>query len=92
MIKIGVTGSLASGKSTFAKLLAQKKYPIFNADKEVNDLYKKNFFKDKIKNIFNFENKTNLKKKVPATIVVTFEILKKKLRLLLNKIIKKLKN
>ena len=77
MIKIGVTGSLASGKSTFAKLLAQKKYPIFNADKEVNDLYKKNFFKDKIKNIFNFENKTNLKKK---------------LRLSLNKIIKKLKN
>ena len=68
MIKIGVTGSLASGKSTFAKLLAQKKYPIFNADKEVNDLYKKNFFKDKIKNIFNFENKTNLKKKVKAVI------------------------
>ena len=47
MIKIGVTGSIASGKSTFAKLLSQRKHPIFNADKEVNDLYKKNFSKIK---------------------------------------------
>tara|TARA_B100002051_G_C16735119_1_gene640771 strand:+ start:2349 stop:2915 length:567 start_codon:yes stop_codon:yes gene_type:complete len=68
MIKIGVTGSIASGKSTFAKLLSQRKHPIFNADKEVNDLYKKNFFKNKIKNIFNLKDKKNIKKKVKEVI------------------------
>ena len=40
---IGITGSIASGKSTVAYLMAGKKYPLFNADKVVSDLYKKNF-------------------------------------------------
>ena len=31
--------------STFAKPLSQRKHPIFNADKEVNDLHKKIFSK-----------------------------------------------
>ena len=41
MIKIGITGSLASGKSTVAKFMSRGKYPIFNADKVVANLYKK---------------------------------------------------
>ena len=44
MIKIGITGSLASGKSTVAKLMSKKKYPIFDADKVVTNLYKRNYF------------------------------------------------
>jgi len=44
MIKIGITGSVSSGKTTFAKMIAKKKYPIFSADRAVVKLYKKNFF------------------------------------------------
>ena len=40
MIKIGITGSIASGKSTVAKFLSENKYPIFNADNEVKNIYK----------------------------------------------------
>ena len=39
MIKIGITGSLASGKSTVAKIIASKKYPLFDADKVVKQIY-----------------------------------------------------
>ena len=38
-MKIGLTGSLSSGKSTALKILAKRKYPIFSADKEVKKLY-----------------------------------------------------
>ena len=49
MIKIGIIGDIGSGKSFVSK---QFGFPIFNADKEVNKIYKKN------KNCFK-----NLKKK-----------------------------
>ena len=39
MIKIGILGDIGSGKSFVAK---QFRYPVFNADKEVNRIYKKN--------------------------------------------------
>ena len=41
MIKICIIGDIGSGKSFVAK---QFKYPIFNADIEVNKIYKKNKF------------------------------------------------
>ena len=47
MIKIGITGSLASGKTTVARMFSRGKYPLFNADKEVKKIYKKKFFKKK---------------------------------------------
>ncbi len=37
MIKIGILGDIGSGKSFVAK---QFGYPVFNADKEVGDIYK----------------------------------------------------
>ena len=44
MIKIGITGSLASGKTTASKILSNKRGPFFSADKAVKELYKnKNF-------------------------------------------------
>jgi len=49
MIRIGVLGDIGSGKSFVAK---QFGYPVFNADKEVNELYENNrkcFFKLKRK-------------------------------------------
>ncbi len=39
MIKIGIVGDIGSGKSFVAK---QFGYPVFNADAEVNKIYKKN--------------------------------------------------
>ena len=39
MIKIGITGSLASGKSTVAKMISSRKYPLFDADKVVKKIY-----------------------------------------------------
>ena len=41
MVVIGITGSIASGKSTVARLIAKRKYPLFSADKIVLNLYKK---------------------------------------------------
>ena len=38
MIKIGITGSIASGKSTVAKILSGKKFPLFDSDKEVKNI------------------------------------------------------
>tara|TARA_Y100000590_G_scaffold33488_1_gene36716 strand:- start:4454 stop:5020 length:567 start_codon:yes stop_codon:yes gene_type:complete len=64
MIKIGITGSLASGKSTVAKLISRNKHPIFSADKAVRALYKKKIFITKAKKKFNFKNTKNLKKKI----------------------------
>ena len=52
MIKIGITGSLASGKSTVAKLMSKKKYPIFDADRVVANLYKRRNFLIKVKKSF----------------------------------------
>ena len=53
-IKIGILGDIGSGKSFIAKNFG---YPVFNADKEVGKLYKKD------KKIFN-----QLKKKLPKHI------------------------
>ena len=39
MKRIGILGGIGSGKSYVAKSFG---YPIFNADKEVSNLYKKN--------------------------------------------------
>ena len=39
MIRLGIIGSIGSGKSFVSKLF---KYPVFNADDEVKYLYKNN--------------------------------------------------
>ena len=49
MIKVGITGLIASGKTTAAKIIAGNKYPIFNADYEVSKIYKTSYFRKTIK-------------------------------------------
>ena len=39
MIRICVIGDIGSGKTHISKLLAGKKYPLFNADHEVGKIY-----------------------------------------------------
>jgi len=65
MIKIGILGGIGSGKSFAAKLFG---YPVFDADKEVSKIYKKN------RNCFK-----KLKKKLPR-FVISFPIKKEELK------------
>ena len=69
MIKIGIVGGIGSGKSFIAKLFNS---PVFNADKEVNYLYKNS------KKCF-----TKLKKRIPK-FVKSFPISKKELIAAIN--------
>ena len=62
MIRVGVMGGIGSGKSFIAKLF---NCPVFNADKEVNRVYKndKNCFVKLKKRLPNFINSFPVKKK-----------------------------
>ena len=54
MIKIGLTGSLASGKTTASKIISNRRGPLFSADKVVKKLYIQNSFKRLIAKRLNF--------------------------------------
>jgi len=56
MIKIGITGSLASGKTTASKMLSFKRGPLFSADKAVKELYQNKNFKSLIGKRFKIKN------------------------------------
>lgn len=49
---IGITGLLASGKSTLTKYILKQNYIVFDSDFEVNKLYNDNNFLNEVKNIF----------------------------------------
>ena len=56
MIKIGLTGSIASGKTTASKIIASRRGPLFSADKVVKELYNRDSFKRLIAKRLNFQN------------------------------------
>ena len=62
MIKVGITGSLASGKTTASKILSVGRGPLFSADAVVKKLYSKNSFKKNIIKKLNLKNSSNIKK------------------------------
>jgi len=68
MIKIGLTGSIASGKTTAGKIISGRRGPLFSADKVVDKLYTKKSFKKfvakKLKFKFNLEFKKIIKNKI----------------------------
>ena len=64
MTIIGITGSIASGKSTVAKLMARKKYPLFSADKIVINLYKNKKFINLMIKKFKLNDKKNIKNQI----------------------------
>ena len=66
---IGITGSIASGKSTALKVLSRKKYPAFSADLEVKKLYSSRSFIDKICKKFNIKKDNNLKNEIKSAIL-----------------------
>ncbi len=77
MKKIGITGSLASGKTSASKILSIKAGPLFNADKIVRKIYLNPKFKRKIAKILNISNKKKLKNEVKKKIFQSKDNLKK---------------
>ena len=61
MIKIGITGSIASGKTTASKILSYKRGPLFSADKVVKKLYQNKKFKSSIGKRFRVKNNNQIK-------------------------------
>ena len=77
MIKIGITGSLASGKSTASKFLSGKRGPLFSADSAVKELYKSSSFKSLISKKFKIKNNNHIKKNLKKIIFYNSAELKK---------------
>ena len=69
MKKIGITGSLSSGKTTASKILSKGKGPLFNADLIVKQLYERPNFKKLISEKFKIQNNSNLKKNLKKKIL-----------------------
>ena len=69
MIKIGITGSLASGKTTASKILSSRRGPLFSADKAVRELYQNKNFKSLIGKIFKIKNNNQIKKSLKNLIL-----------------------
>ena len=61
MIKIGITGSIASGKTTASKILSGKRGLLFSADKEVKKLYNNKNIQQLLIKKFNIKRKSNIK-------------------------------
>ncbi|MDC0511313.1 dephospho-CoA kinase [Pelagibacteraceae bacterium] len=61
MIKIGITGSIASGKSTASKILSRNRDQLFSADSVVKKLYSNNNFKKLLITKFDIAKKLNFK-------------------------------
>ena len=61
---IGITGSIASGKTTVAHLMAGKKYPLFSADIIVSNLYKKKTFIKILVKVFKLNKKEKIKDQI----------------------------
>jgi dephospho-CoA kinase len=87
---VGVTGLVASGKSTLINYLKTKNFKVFDADYEVSELYLNSIFLEKIKIFFPIAfNEQKLDKKCLANIIFTNKEEKIKLENLIHPIIEK---
>ena len=92
MIKIGITGSLASGKTTASKILSFKRGPIFSADKAVKELYKNKHFKSLVSKKFKIKNNSQLKKSLKKLILKNKNNINKLERIIHPLVRKEMKN
>ena len=92
MIKIGITGSLASGKTTASMILSSRRGPLFNADKVVKELYKSKMFKSLVSRRFRIKNNSQLKKSLKKLILRNKDNIKKLERIIHPLVRKKMKN
>ena len=68
-MKIAITGSLASGKTSAIKFLSKEKYPVFNADNAVKQLYSQTSFIKKVKKKFRINKNRNIKQIIKKEIL-----------------------
>ena len=92
MIKIGITGSLASGKTTASKILSSGRGPLFSADKTVKELYKNKHFKFLVSRRFKIKINNQLKKSLKMMILKNRDNLKKLEKIIHPLVRKKMKN
>ena len=88
MKKIGITGSIASGKTTASKILSVKRGPLFSADSVVKKLYKSNKLKKLILKKFNIKNSLRFKNKLKEKILKNNKNIKK-LEMLIHPLVRK---
>ena len=91
MIKIGITGSLASGKTTASKILSKKRGPLFSADVAVKQLYQNKSFRSLISKEFGIENNNQIKKSIKKLLLEDKKNLKKLEKLIHPLVRKKMK-
>ena len=77
MIKIGLTGSIASGKTTAGKIMSSKRGPLFSADSVVANFYKKKSFKKLVAKKLKIELSKNIKIEIKEKIKRNKKVLKK---------------
>ena len=94
MYKIGITGSIGTGKTTIANIFALFNIPIFDADREIKEILKKAEIKKKLKYIWPIiVKKDHIDKLKLKEIIFSNNIEKKKLENLLYPYLEiKLKN
>ena len=92
MIKIGITGSLASGKTTASKMLSFRRGPLFSADKVVKDLYHDKHFKSLIRKRFKIKKRNQIKKSLKRLIMGNEKNFKKLEKIIHPLVRKKMRN
>ena len=88
MIKIGITGSLASGKTTASRILSFRRGPLFSADKAVKELYKDKYYKSLISRKFKIKNNNQIKQSLKKLVLKDKKNIKK-LEKIIHPIIRK---
>ena len=69
MIRVGLTGSIASGKTTASKIISKKRGPLFSADYVVKKLYSQKKFKKVLVKKLKLKSSSNFKKTIKNLIL-----------------------
>ena len=77
MIRIGLTGSIASGKTTASKIISRRRGPLFSADEIVKKIYKKTNFQKALLKKLKIKSRSDFKKKIKDIIFSKKGTLKK---------------
>ncbi len=91
-MKIGITGSLSSGKTTASKILSYKRGPLFSADNEVKKLYHDKTFKSLISKKFKIKNNSQIKKSLKKKLIENKSNIRKLEKIIHPLVRRKMKN
>ncbi len=91
MIKIGITGSLSSGKTTASKILSLGRGPLFSADKAVREIYQDKNLKSLLVSRFKLKNKKQIKESLKKLILKNKDNIKKLEKIIHPEVRKKMK-